>query len=157
MILIDCKHLKTDLNWIEHYNFPDGKRWSKTNEGWHFQCILICIIVTYSIKSIHNFFLTKPFPIFFIYPKYILAPMSENVPSDMSAQGRLKSACASPQMDQSIGYLHEETLNPWLSKMCPVKIQIRVREYAVWSESSLGAQVWCYIFRCCCSFYFTCY
>ena len=34
--------------------------------------------------------------------------------------------------------LHEETLQYWLSKMCPFKIQIRLHECAIWSESSLG-------------------
>ena len=34
---------------------------------------------------------------------------------------------------------HEETLIRWLSKMRPVKIQIRLRECAVWFESSLCA------------------
>ena len=32
-----------------------------------------------------------------------------------------------------------ETLYPWLAKMRSVKIQIRLRECAVWSESSLSA------------------
>ena len=37
--------------------------------------------------------------------------------------------------------LYDETFRPWLSNMCPVKILIRLRECAVWSESSLGARV----------------
>ena len=42
---------------------------------------------------------------------------------------------------QSHRYPHEETLHPWLSKLHPMKIQIRLRECAVWSESSMGAHV----------------
>ena len=71
---------------------------------------------------------------------------SENVPSDMCVKRRYKSACASAQSDQSLHYPHEETLHPWLSKMCPVKILIRLRECAVWSESSLVARARRYIF-----------
>ena len=52
----------------------------------------------------------------------------------------LKSDCESGQSDQRLCYLHEETLHPWLSKTGPVKILIRQRECAGWSESSLGAQ-----------------
>ena len=37
----------------------------------------------------------------------------------------------------------------WLTKMRPVKILIRLRECAVWSESSRGAHFWWYVFvRC---------
>ena len=46
-----------------------------------------------------------------------------NVPSDMCAQWRLKSAWASTQSDQSIHSLHEETLHPWLSEMCQANAQ----------------------------------
>ena len=53
-----------------------------------------------------------------------------NVPSDIRAQRRFKSACASVQSDQSLRCPHEETLHPWLSKMRPVKILIRLRECA---------------------------
>ena len=38
---------------------------------------------------------------------------------------RFKSGCASPQSDQSLRSPHEETLHPLLSKILPVKIQIR--------------------------------
>ena len=70
----------------------------------------------------------------------------ENVPSDMCAQRRLKSACASVQSDQNRRCPHEETLHPWLYKLRPVKILIRLCECAVWSESSLGAHVERYVF-----------
>ena len=54
----------------------------------------------------------------------------------MSIQRKLKSACAF-------------ALHTWLSKMCPVKIVIRLRECAGWSESSLDACVRRYVFwRC---------
>ena len=67
----------------------------------------------------------------------------------MCAQRRLKSACASAHSDQSICYPHEENLRPWLSKMRPVKILVKLRERASLSESSLGAHVQRYVFwRC---------
>ena len=52
----------------------------------------------------------------------------ENVPYDMCAQRRLKSACAFAQSDQSLRCSHEETLYPWLSKICSRKILIRFSE-----------------------------
>ena len=67
------------------------------------------------------------------------------VPSNMCVRQRLKSVCASTQSDQSLRCPHEETLHPWLSKICPVKILIRLRECAGWSESSLGAHVRRYV------------
>ena len=72
--------------------------------------------------------------------------MLENVPSDLCAQRRLKSACASTQSDQSLRRPHEETLHPPLSEMRSVKILIRLRERAGWSESLLGAHIRCYDF-----------
>ena len=56
-------------------------------------------------------------------------------------KGRLKLACASTQFDHCVRCPHEETLHPWFSKMHPVMIQIRLRECAGWSESSLGVHV----------------
>ena len=41
----------------------------------------------------------------------------KSVHSDMCAQRRLQSACASPQSDQSLRCLHDETLHSWLSKI----------------------------------------
>ena len=67
------------------------------------------------------------------------ATMTENVCSDICAQ-RLKSDRRSAQSDQSLSCPHEETLNPCLSKMRRVKILIRLRECAGWSESSLCAR-----------------
>ena len=60
-----------------------------------------------------------------------------------------KSVSASAQSDLSLRCPHEDTLQPWLPKLCPVKILFRLRECAVWSESSLGAHVRKYfIWRC---------
>ena len=56
-------------------------------------------------------------------------------------QTKLKSARASAQSDRSLRFPHEEALPPWLSKMRPVEILIRLRKCAGRSESSLGAHV----------------
>ena len=49
----------------------------------------------------------------------------------------------------SFRFLHEKILPFWPSKLWPVKILIRLRECAGWSESSLGAHVQRYVFcRC---------
>ena len=68
-------------------------------------------------------------------------PQCKKATSDMCVKRRLKSACASAQSDQSLYCPHEETLHPWLSKMRPLKILIRLCECANWSEASLGAHV----------------
>ena len=57
------------------------------------------------------------------------AATSENVPSNICAQRRLKSACASAQSDLSLQCPHEETLYLWLSKLRPMKILYRLREW----------------------------
>ena len=67
--------------------------------------------------------------------------MWQNVPSDIYAQSRPKSACESSQSSQSFHCRHEVTLNYWLFKQCLVNSLTRLREYAGWSESSLGAYV----------------
>ena len=59
----------------------------------------------------------------------------------MCALRRLKSYCASAQSDKNLCCPHEENLHLILSKMRPVKILIRLRECAVWSESFVGAHV----------------
>ena len=74
----------------------------------------------------------------------------------MSAQRRSALADLSPRYaHMSEGWkLHrqifvvrtEETLQPWLSKMRPMKILIRLCEFAGLSESSLGAHVRRYVF-----------
>ena len=62
---------------------------------------------------------------------------------------RLKPTCLSAQSDKSLRCPHEETLHPWLSKMRPVRILIRQRECAGWSDSSLGTHVRRYVFLHC--------
>ena len=76
----------------------------------------------------------------------IWVSMRENIPSDISLQWRLKSACPSTQFDQCLHCLHEETLHPWLFQMHPVKILMRLHKCAGWSESLLGAHTWRYVF-----------
>ena len=74
-----------------------------------------------------------------------------NVPSNYCALRRLKSACTSSQSNQS-------SLSTWSIfasfdiQTAPVKILIRLRECAVWSESSLGAYVRRYVFWHCGSY-----
>ena len=52
-----------------------------------------------------------------VFYNAILAATWENVPSDMCAQRRLKSACASAQTDQSLRCPQEECLHPGLLKI----------------------------------------
>ena len=73
----------------------------------------------------------------------IWATTWESVPSDMWAQRRLESALHLHSLI-SLHYPHEDTLHPWLSKMCPAKIQISLRkdsdqpaQWGNWSESLL--------------------
>ena len=48
------------------------------------------------------------------FPSFIISDATrENVPSEMCAKLRLRSACASAQSDQSLRCSHEETLHPW--------------------------------------------
>ena len=51
----------------------------------------------------------------------------ENVSSDICTQWRLKSAVSLCSLISHL-CLYEETLHAWLSKMCPDKIQNRLRE-----------------------------
>ena len=68
--------------------------------------------------------------------------MWEKVPSDMCAQRRLKSACASAQSDQSLRCPREENLYILgFPKCAPVKIQISLRECGGWSVPSLSVHV----------------
>ena len=48
---------------------------------------------------------------------------------------------AHPRSLISLRWPHEETMHPWLSKMHPVKILIRLYECTGWFESSSGAHV----------------
>ena len=61
---------------------------------------------------------------------------SENISLTYALNEDSISAYTSAQSDQKLCCPHEETLHPWLSKMRPVKILIRLR------KSSLGVQVW---------------
>ena len=71
-------------------------------------------------------------------------PQRKKTYLDMCVHRRLKSSCASAQANLSLRWAHEETLHPWPSKMHSVKILIRLRERAGWSESSLGAIIMVY-------------
>ena len=62
------------------------------------------------------------------------APAWENIPC--CAQWRLKSACTL-QSDQSLQYLHEGMMHPWLSKMHPVKTVSS--HFTIWAKSSESA------------------
>ena len=77
---------------------------------------------------------------------YTRATMWEDIPSNIFAQRRLKSACACAQSDQNLRCPHEETLHLWLLEMHTVKTMIKLRECAGWSESSLGAHALRYFF-----------
>ena len=88
---------------------------------------------TWSLLLLH-------FKLQFIWDK--LSCNVRSLPSDRFAQRRLKSGlCIWSETS-----LSEETMHPRLSKTRPVKILIRLRECAVWSESSLGAHVRRYVF-----------
>ena len=54
----------------------------------------------------------------------------------------LWSPCASAQSEQSLRCPYDEILRPWLSKMRPEKILIRLHECVGWSKSMLSAQTW---------------
>ena len=64
----------------------------------------------------------------------------------MYAQRRLKSACASAQTDQSLRSPDEESLQPWLFQMRPIKILIKVLECSGLSGFLMGARVRKYVF-----------
>ena len=62
----------------------------------------------------------------------------------LCAQRRLRSAWASAQSDQSLRCPHEESLDPYLPIKCTAKTLIRLGGCPGWSESSLGAQSFCW-------------
>ena len=64
-----------------------------------------------------------------------------NKQNGMCAQGRLRSAWASAQSDQSFRCPHEESLGPYLPIERTSKILIRLGGCLGWSESSLGAKI----------------
>ena len=103
------------------------------------QCWRMCSKGPYqSMADLHLYFSSKY--------SFCLNPNVRKTPSDMCAQRRLKSACASVQSGQSRCCSHDEPLQTWLSQMCPMKILIKVREYSAWSVLSFGAHIWRYVF-----------
>ena len=62
----------------------------------------------------------------------------------LCAQRRLWSDWASAQSDQSLRCPHEESLGPYLPIEHIAKTQIRLGRCPGWSESSLGAQSFCW-------------
>ena len=59
--------------------------------------------------------------------------------SKMCSQ-QFKSTCASVQSDQILRCPHEETLHPWLSKMRPVNILIRLRVHVQTDQNFCSSQ-----------------
>ena len=76
----------------------------------------------------------------------IWGSMWETIPSEMCAQ-RDSNQPAHSRSLTSLRCPHDETLHTWLSQMRPVKIRIRLRECAGWSQSSLGAHVRRFVYR----------
>ena len=68
----------------------------------------------------------------------------QNQQNGMCTQQRLRSAWASAQSDQSLCCPHEERLGPWLPIERTTKTLIRLGGCPGWSESSLGAQSFCW-------------
>ena len=66
---------------------------------------------------------------------------SENVRSDMCAQRRLRSACVFAQPDQNIHWTHFGQPGVQSFFLRTTKTLIRLRGWAGWLESSLGAHV----------------
>ena len=58
----------------------------------------------------------------------------------LCAQRRLRSAWASALSDQSLRCPHDDSLGPWL----PIKRMARLGGWPGWSESLLGAQLFCW-------------
>ena len=73
--------------------------------------------------------------------RFIRAATWENVPFEICDQRRFRSTCAFAQSDLNLRCPHDETLHRWLPKLRQVKILIRLRNCAGWSDSSLGAHV----------------
>ena len=74
----------------------------------------------------------------------ILATAWQNQESGCAPSKRLRSAWASAQSDQSLRCLHEESLGPLLPIERTAKTLIRLGGCPGWSESSLGAQPFCW-------------
>ena len=65
----------------------------------------------------------------------------EMVLLDMCTQRRLKKSANLHSLIRFCIIGVKKTLNPWLSKMCPIKILIRLRRCASWYKSLLSAHV----------------
>ena len=74
----------------------------------------------------------------------IWATSWQNQQNGMCAQWRLRSAWASAQSDQSLRCPHEESWDPYLPIECTAKTLIRLGGCPGWSESSLGAESFCW-------------
>ena len=81
----------------------------------------------------------------------LLGKVKDHMSRDMTkptkwlcAQRRLRSAWASAQSDQSLRCPHEESLGPQLPIKRTAKTLIRLGGCPGWSESSLGAQTFCW-------------
>ena len=74
----------------------------------------------------------------------IWAPSWQNQQSGMCAQRTLRSAWASDQSDQNLRCLHEESFDPLLPTERTAKTLIKLGGCPGWSESSLGAQSFCW-------------
>ena len=68
----------------------------------------------------------------------------QNQQNGMCAQRRLRSACASAQSDQRLHCPHEQSCGPQLPTERTAKTLIRLGRCPGWSESSLGAQSFCW-------------
>ena len=62
-------------------------------------------------------------------------------------QRRLRSPWASAQSDQSLRCPHEESYGPKLPTECTTKTLIRLGGCSSWSESSLGANSFCWFWH----------
>ena len=74
----------------------------------------------------------------------IWAASWQNQQNGMCAQRRLRSAWASAQSDHSLRCPYEESLGPKLPIQRTAKTLIRLGGCPGWSESSLGAQSFCW-------------
>ena len=140
-------HLK--LKWpatIETvYIFTEGKLWlwhqSKWRNGVNYTTYYAAVAAGGKIQWLVSWLL--------VTGVWIWSQTWGNVPSDSCTRSKLKSGYASTQSEQCLRYLHDGNWHHLLPKMHPVKIQIRLRKCAVWSESSLGAHVRRYLFGHC--------
>ena len=78
------------------------------------------------------------------YQLFIWAASWQNQQNGLCTQRRLRSACSSAQSDQSLRCPHEESLGPKLPIERTAKTLIRLGGCPGWSESSLGAQSFCW-------------